>query len=868
MPTFQPRAGRLAAGGFIVLVLSFFLVSPAAAARNWWVFLSPTEAELLYKAASFSAIKSEVDNDYLNGLSEPKTCLDTRSPWVQQMAAAQEMLSATYLALKWGKYGGADNSELDAYRERIADNWKAILEAGPIDLWQDNFDGVTRQFVAGGCDYTQSYQPGWYEGDIALRFWIFGALPSYDAVRDELSTSEREAIDTWLRGLADQLWSGRDFGREHNRGASAVAQAHVIALVLQDRSRFESYYSHASGGLKDYYRQMNYAPLAGCDFPERPGLTSELASRDGIHGVQTVMHSFGALAVIAHAGHMGGNVDWNIYNTTRDPNLLAGVLGTWYDIEEALRDEFNSYIVCLENETDASESFEDTSLDERVWAPLAFFQTRFQNVDSWGLGNLRALRKERASLHAQNRLANQKPTVELTAPASGAKLTAPATVTLNAEARDNNGTVSKVEFFRDSTKIGEDLASPYSATWKLAEAGTYALKAKVTDSQGVTADSTSRTITVSQPSGLSVYLVQPLDGAFVAGGSDAKLQAVAAHSSDSISKVEFYQGSTKLGSDSASPYFYTWVKPPSGSYSLTAKAISSTGATITSSAIDLSVGSPNTAPTANMVDPEDGAQLTAPATVSLHAEADDSDGTISQVEFFSGGVKLGQDTTSPYYFSWKGMAAGKYSIAAVATDNRGAVFTSAAVGVTVSLPTPWQLKDIGNVGLTGNAAFNPDSDTFTIKAAGADIWGDADGFMYVYQPISGDGQLVARVSSLGNTDSWAKAGIMIRDGFTSSARNVFVGLTPSKGITFQYRTKTGGDSGSKTVAGYKAPYWLKLVRTGDTIKGYYSSNGGSWVWIGTQSIPMATDLFMGLAVTSHDSAELTTAAFTDVSASK
>ncbi|BAC91645.1 hypothetical protein [Gloeobacter violaceus] len=389
----------------LLLSLWALLVCPvqsaSTAARRWWAYLSPAEARQLYTSPVFAAIKSEAQSTYLGGLRTPRTCLHTRSPWVQQMAAAQEMLSATYLALKWGKYGGADNSELDAYRERIADNWKAILEAGPIDLWQDNFDGVTRQFVAGGCDYTQSYQPGWYEGDIALRFWIFGALPSYDAVRDELSTSEREAIDTWLRGLADQLWSGRDFGREHNRGASAVAQAHVIALVLQDRSRFESYYSHASGGLKDYYRQMNYAPLAGCDFPERPGLTRELSYRDGAHGIHPVIHGFGALAVAAHAARTGGSADWNVARTG-DPAGLRAVLDTWYAISGPLRRRFTAYAHCLERRSGATTTFKEAALDGRLWSPLAFIEPRFAQVANQGRGSRRLLWQARSRLFARD----------------------------------------------------------------------------------------------------------------------------------------------------------------------------------------------------------------------------------------------------------------------------------------------------------------------------------------------------------------------------------------------------------------------------------------------------------------------------------
>jgi len=52
--------------------------------------------------------------------------------------------------------------------------------------------------------------------------------------------------------------------------------------------------------------------------------------------------------------------------------------------------------------------------------------------------------------------------------------------------------------------------------------------------------------------------------------------------------------------------------------------------------------------------------FTAPASVTINATAADSDGTVSKVEFFQGAVKLGEDTTSPYSYSWTNVAAGNY----------------------------------------------------------------------------------------------------------------------------------------------------------------------------------------------------------------
>jgi len=93
---------------------------------------------------------------------------------------------------------------------------------------------------------------------------------------------------------------------------------------------------------------------------------------------------------------------------------------------------------------------------------------------------------------------------------------------------------------------------------------------------------------------------------------------------------------------------------------------------------------PNTPPTAVLTAPAPGATFTAPATIGFAANATDPDGTITQVEFLAGTTVVGTDTTAPYTFSWTAVPAGNYSVAARATDNKGATSTSAPVGITVN----------------------------------------------------------------------------------------------------------------------------------------------------------------------------------------
>ena len=95
---------------------------------------------------------------------------------------------------------------------------------------------------------------------------------------------------------------------------------------------------------------------------------------------------------------------------------------------------------------------------------------------------------------------------------------------------------------------------------------------------------------------------------------------------------------------------------------------------------------PNVAPTVSLTAPANGANYTAPATITLSANAADSDGSVTKVEFFSGTTLLGTATSAPYSYTWSNVAAGTYSLTAKATDNGGAATNSSAVSVTFNAP--------------------------------------------------------------------------------------------------------------------------------------------------------------------------------------
>ena len=86
-----------------------------------------------------------------------------------------------------------------------------------------------------------------------------------------------------------------------------------------------------------------------------------------------------------------------------------------------------------------------------------------------------------------------------------------------------------------------------------------------------------------------------------------------------------------------------------------------------------------------------------------------------------------------------------------------------------SLPSSLQTQDIGSPAIAGTTSFA--AGTYTITAAGVDIWDTSDQFRYVYQPVSGDVDVVARVASLTAADAWSKAGVMIRESLSPGSRH-------------------------------------------------------------------------------------------------
>ncbi len=158
---------------------------------------------------------------------------------------------------------------------------------------------------------------------------------------------------------------------------------------------------------------------------------------------------------------------------------------------------------------------------------------------------------------------------------------------------------------------------------------------------------------------------------------------------------------------------------------------------------------------------------------------------------------------------------------------------------------------------------------FTLSGAGHDIWDNADDFRFAFQRLSGDGAVMVQVESLVNTNAWAKAGVMIRDSLDPASPMAYMIISPSNGASFGWRLTPGANAASApAVANIRAPQWVKLTRKGNVFTAQYSADGKAWTdikdangQIVSTTITMGASVYVGLCVTSHNTAATTTAQF-------
>ncbi|UII19361.1 Ig-like domain-containing protein [Fulvivirga ligni] len=256
---------------------------------------------------------------------------------------------------------------------------------------------------------------------------------------------------------------------------------------------------------------------------------------------------------------------------------------------------------------------------------------------------------------------NQPPTVSLTSPSNGASFSSGDNITLSANASDSDGSITKVEFYQGATKLGEDSSSPYSFTWNNVAVGSYSISAKAFDNDNASANSSIVSISVTSSGGGG----GSCDGLpqYSAGTSYTQNQEVA-------NVGNKYQCNVPGWCSSSAGWAYA---PGTGqhwqdAWSLVGECGGGNGG--------------NEAPSVSITGPSNGSSYIDGATITIAANASD-DVAVTKVEFYSNGSYLGEDSSSPYSFTWSNVGIGSYTLTAVADDAETST-TSNPVNISVT----------------------------------------------------------------------------------------------------------------------------------------------------------------------------------------
>ena len=286
---------------------------------------------------------------------------------------------------------------------------------------------------------------------------------------------------------------------------------------------------------------------------------------------------------------------------------------------------------------------------------------------------------------------NAAPTTEITSPATGALFVGPASITISANATDSDGSVNQVDFYGDGNLIGAGtLVNPnqYGFTWTNASFGPHVLVAVATDNAGKASASDPVTIIVNGSAAVSV--TSPANWAVFNRPANITITANASLSGGTINEVDFYEDGVALGTGTltgGNQYSFTRNAASAGQHVLTAVATDGNGIATTSIPVNVVVNDP---PVISLLAPTSGTVYsTAPASVTVTANASDWDGGISQVDFYANGLNIGQNLShgvNQFNLSWSNVGTGTYSLTAVARDIYGATKTSTPISVRVNAP--------------------------------------------------------------------------------------------------------------------------------------------------------------------------------------
>ncbi len=378
-------------------------------------------------------------------------------------------------------------------------------------------------------------------------------------------------------------------------------------------------------------------------------------------------------------------------------------------------------------------------------------------------------------------------------PTNGESFLAPATIGVHAQVADSY-VVETVQYFSGATSIGTvtnskgvlvtnlSTDSPFYMAWSNVLASSYTLTAVATDSAGHTATSAPVNITVTNkppppPAPFVVSFWYPTNGESFLAPATIGVHALVTDS-NVVETVQYFSGETSIGivtntggvlltnSSTANPFFMAWSNVLAGDYSLTAVATDSAGHTATSAPVNIIVTNPPPPPPVPFVVsfwyPTNGQIFLAPATIGVHARVTDSN-VVETVQYFSGETSIGIVTNTggvlltntsaanPFFMAWSNVAAGDYSLTAVATDSAGHTATSAPVNIYVlsNLPPVVSIYAPDPVAVEGTNSTN----WFTPPPSASNYWSGSNTATFLVRRDSATNAALTVYYTIGGTAS-------------------------------------------------------------------------------------------------------------------
>lgn len=296
---------------------------------------------------------------------------------------------------------------------------------------------------------------------------------------------------------------------------------------------------------------------------------------------------------------------------------------------------------------------------------------------------------------------NAAPAVLVPLPVSGSAYSlnnGPVVVPIVVNASDTGGPVNRVEMYVNGGYAGSVLGGTLNSGFVFNNPGAYPIVARAYDNLGVSTDSAATTVNVYAAGGgntpPTASVASPLPGASYLPSATIPITATATDSGGSISRVEFYLNDSLLNVMTAGPYTFGIGGLATGNYAFRVRAYDNLGVYTDSQTVSIVV---NTLPVVGITAPANNAVITAPASFNLQANATDTDGNLSKVEFYQGTTLLGEDASPPYSWSLNNVTWGTYAYTAKAYDALGAVITSNTINVIVNQPP--------TIGLTASSAY-------------------------------------------------------------------------------------------------------------------------------------------------------------------